>query len=409
MIQCERCHKKFTTQLALQHHHKFSKYPCDFLCKHCGECLGSRYKYEKHTEKKDCKPKTVQSAQPTVQVVHGPALNINGDNNGVVNQVVNQVLNQTFKVEIGEINTSYIQENGIIPHGLEGNQLLFQNANGLNRLLIKFSEQHPNKMYTDESLHELLIQIIQLLYSNEHFPQYINIIDNEPTKGHNKVYSGKEFIEDKMPKNARNGKITLSLIEMLNKFVTFGGIHPSIAKMVTAVFIPYIRKSIFNGNCNPSLQEAWRLNNQFIKKLKIKKLPANPKLLTEADIFTQYKEHNEKLQRLFNQYGKQYFEDIQHEYNRLENAYLSTFNALDPDADIVPLIEEPLDDDVRQIDVSAQEESNNSSDHVSDEEPSNNSPMPEERARTEFEQKRLEKIEDIKKSAGLSKARDLQA
>ncbi len=41
-----------------------------------------------------------------------------------------------------------------------------------------------------------------------------------------------------MPKNARNGKITLTLIELLRTFVTYEGIHPRIA-ILTYLFLIY--------------------------------------------------------------------------------------------------------------------------------------------------------------------------
>ncbi len=402
---CLKCGQEFTTSTGLKNHLKGKRLiPCDFICDCCGEPQGNDSRYRRH-KKKECSPKqySKEEIQQKITSVHINSNNNSnnataiGSNNLIVgnnSHVHNNVFHPVFKVGLENVTMTYIQDHGIVPHGLEGEGLLEHNFLALNALFADYLECHADGKYSDESLHQMLINVIQMLYTNAKTPQYINIIDDEPHNNHNKVYSGKEFIEDKIPKNDRNGRVTISIIKLLNSFMKIKNVAPGVIKFVNDVFIPQILNSIYTGVFHLTFQEAWRINNLHVKKMKqFKGLPPNAKMLSDNDIMGQYNEYTQNYHDLVHGYAKYLCDKID---DRLSSARDSnkkpTINnicqILGQDGEEVNLAVEP----------SVQEPAA---------QPIVEEPVDEETQR--IESKKLEMIETIKKSAGMLKeaARDV--
>ncbi len=389
MYKCYRCNSTFKSQRGLTQHATTSLVPCDLFCVRCCVKSSNRKAYDKHILA-GCVPKIVLSSEEDAPAINASIV-INGDHNN--NNSVNvQVLNQEFKVAVGEINTVYINKYGIVPHGMEENNLYQLNAQQMYKLIISFLGRYPDNNYTDESLHKLLIQIIQLLYSNEQNPQYMNIIDTSSSNGHNKLYSGKAFIDDKMPKRERNSKITMSFIDMLERISTTKNVNKGVVDFITKVFIPHIRIAAYTGMYHPTFQEAWQLNNTFVKKLKVESLPAHALELTHSDMMDQYNQFLLKAEATSGLYVKNYIDNLNAKHSTVVDAQRNQYMALE-DLDLGESELEPAND--------------NAQDHEESQPSSIEEPAEVGENTSAFEQKKLEKIEEIKRSAGMSKKRDL--
>ncbi len=190
--------------------------PCDFYCILCKTKFSNKYYYKKHEQ--TCKPKqyTDEEVQKIQQMVN--SVNVN-NNKGVVNTNVTNVfgdinnntnnnINLVMKLDLDKPDKKRLLQNGMCPHGQEADYFISIHGITICEMMFKLIKNNVTENgYRNEQLFSLLMEIIVLFYGNQKFPEYINIIDDEPFGEHNKIYSGEEFIRDFLTKPIRNRKI----------------------------------------------------------------------------------------------------------------------------------------------------------------------------------------------------------
>jgi hypothetical protein len=251
------------------------KYPCDLKCIVCGGAFKDPRSYERHEA--DCSPKkyTITELQELTSntTVNN---NINSFNTNVVNNnthIGDNNLNLVLNLKIDDPDKRIMLLSGITPHGVECSSFFYNHGITIDREIIRYLESHDKKTEANhQELEVLVMKMITIFYSNQKFPQHINILDDEPSANHNKVYSGVAFVKDVMPKNKRNQKILQVIVSFLEEYKG-KDINPFARKFVERILIPHIKEAYFNNGYQNSLQYVWGNNTKMIKKLDISKVP----------------------------------------------------------------------------------------------------------------------------------------
>lgn len=281
MYLCTRCNIEFKDELSFTKHLNATT-PCDFYCNKCGEKMSNRRSYFRHIEKAVCKPvihsrneidKKIeqQSAAlvPTVINNNNNNSTINGDNNTINNNNINNHYNiiiQPQKLE-GKLNGAFVKRFGITPHDSEFRDLDFQSPKmmWLEDSLTNYIKQHSE--HNVNTLTSLVLCLASHMYCNPDIPENVNIMDNDPTSNHNKVYSGTEFIEDHMTKDMRNRKIMQKILYILTEYVRWEYIRIIVKNFITDVLIPYILKFYFTDIYGKFFQNAWQSNTELYGRI----------------------------------------------------------------------------------------------------------------------------------------------
>ncbi len=212
---CVTCKKTFERHCNyLQHINK--EFPCDLICKKCCVKFKNDKAFSRHIKQKKCITKKYNDADELKTVINIGDINIgvNGNNNNVSNNVSNNVLS----INIMLLDKEQLKK-GIVAHGMENQIDLFNLHNATFVMLInKFLDDHiKDDFYSDTDLTDLFIKIVTHIYSNEKYPNYINICDDDPTAKKNKIFSGLKFVEDFLPKNIRNRRIVYRVLMLLQE------------------------------------------------------------------------------------------------------------------------------------------------------------------------------------------------
>jgi hypothetical protein len=184
---------------------------------------------------------------------------------------INIVVNITFE------NPNMEQlKNGIVPHEQEVKDLLKYHAKDMYNIFQIFITRHPDVKYSNNDLMGIVINLVQLFYSNEKTPHHMNILNDDPGSNHHKVFSGKEFIDDLLPKNIRNKRVIQILLYQLKEYINNFNEPYVITKFINETLIPFIVKSYFGEICSQSIEKALSQNSEHLKKLNLKQIPNFP-------------------------------------------------------------------------------------------------------------------------------------
>lgn len=267
MYKCGRCDKQYSKENLLKRHKTQRKIPCDLFCFRCETKYKNRYAYTRH-EQDGCIPSLTKIEDITKQNADEPLL------------IIGDQFNITVNLAIGELsfNNPNLEQlsQGIIPHEYDTQNLLRFNTKDMYAMFQTFLNAHPDGKYSNNDLLGITIKLVQLFYSNEKTPQYMNIYNDDSGSNYHKVYSGKEFIEDLLPKNIRNKRLIQILIYQLREYINCYQNPPIISGFVYTKLIPFIITSYFGELCTTSIDEALKHNAKYIKKLYMKKIPEYP-------------------------------------------------------------------------------------------------------------------------------------
>lgn len=262
MFQCGRCDKIFDQESKLKKHLTQRKTPCDFFCLTCKTKFNNRFAYKRHEH--ECTPTKINidmgtnNDHPTV---------IMGDNHNHINIVIN--------ITFENPNMEQLQQ-GIMPHETEGKDLLRYHANDMYKMFQIFITRHPDGKYKDSDLRGIVVNLVQLFYSNEKTPQHMNIFIDNPESDHHKVFSGTEFIDDLLPRKIRTQRLMQILLFQLKQYMTTFPEPHVVTSFIHKTLIPFIVKSYFGELCARSITEAISKNADHLAKLNIKKIPEFP-------------------------------------------------------------------------------------------------------------------------------------
>ncbi len=281
MFLCEKCKKSFKTENGYNKH--LGKiYPCDNVCLRCHGKYRSRQSFEQHVSK--CKPKLFSEEQiQHIQQVSQTNINVQntiakitnnriGTNIGIVGDNGNQNnISLALNVKLDKPDKTYMMLHGITPHGLEIGKLYGIHYKSISKLVVSYLQENKlGNNHDPRALEVLVIQLVQMFYSNEKYPEYINIKDDEPQGDRNKVYSGSEFIPDVMPKHIRNRRILQILLSILKQHVEDGrnGVQ-WIRDFIRDNLIPHIINVYLRDGYHETLQYVWGNNSEIVKQLRL--------------------------------------------------------------------------------------------------------------------------------------------
>lgn len=258
---CSRCESKFTEQRYLKKHLDNQQTPCDMFCTNCAQKFTSHHRFKMHIKNDKCTP-IVMTDETAPNLVQNIAVN-NGTNIGnliIHNQtIINGAESQDFKL-------NHIKAAGFSPHESEIRNILYKVHAPLNKLLLDYCIE-PEPTNVKNPYEQLIINIIQLFYSNPTYPYNINIIDCDPKALFNRVYGGLDFVIDKLPKDIRNNRILQLLMIQLDIFTKENKISKCVFNFVQDQLIPHLRQAYITGIYNEKLQEVWQLNNKLVTDL----------------------------------------------------------------------------------------------------------------------------------------------
>lgn len=332
-VACGRCSRIFAGESKLKQHLS-SDVPCDFLCTKCGVKLKCKRTYYNHKSNK-CIPKqgvfidTLNITSNTIQVNNGTMNNNTTNNTNVFKQNNSQSHTHIHFppiVYFDSGNTKYAREYGILPHEVEQEELWKYHKMTILNMLYDYMLKTGDDCVNKEDFYKMLVlQLVQLFYSNVAYPHHINIKDGNPDSNYNEVYSGEEFVKDGMTKSMRNRRIIQTLIVVMMTLTNDKGVPEPIKKFVNQNFLPYILNTCYLTKINEdSMQQIWRYNNDLISIL-MKQYEIPPySFLNEVtfDVVQQAKMYegiNNVCLQLINARNKF---DVQNEVNNVVNGYL---------------------------------------------------------------------------------------
>ncbi len=386
MFSCSRCSETFD-KVQYFNRHLNKKHPCDNVCRECGLKTGSKTSYLRHTKEGDCKP--VPKTENNVVIKKEQTVNVIGNNNNtlVADTINNNSMNLAMNVKFDTPNKSMLALKGMTPHGFEIEDLYRIHKDTLIEMTRKFLIQNTrDDRITDAMLETLVIAMIQLFYTNEQYPEHMNIMDNEPGCGVNKVYSGQHFVEDVMSKNTRNRYILQILMSILKRIQQETIIQ--IRTFISGRLISHIVHYYFDDKYHDQLQNVWSKNCELLKNIELEEVP-----IYRDDRFRDYN-YNTELEKQIGLYKE---EALKLNILAIENEVESCLAKLDKKKVLDLTDANPA---VRTV--NSQEDQAETTLQIEA------APLTEEQivAQT-VEQKKQEKIEAIKRSAGMSQKRDL--
>ncbi len=391
-LTCLRCNTTFKREQDLKTHvttHKKNGVPCDLFCNRCGVYYEEMRKYKNHEEK--CKGKG--DIKGGVAVVNSKNTIIgNTVNIGTINNNNNNNMNLAMNVKFDTPNNSVLSLRGMTPHGFEIKDLYRHHRDTLIDMIRRFLLDTIDRKIkisniTDEMMEVKVIEMIQLFYTNEQYPEHMNIMDNQTTCDSNQVFSGKYFVPDVMPKNIRNRYILQVLISILKK-IHEENVCDDVKLFIKSKLIPHIIYYYFDDRYHQQLQNVWVKNCELLKGIDISKV----RQFTD-DKIGDYN-YNEELEKQIEQYKKEtsdlyvskVTDEVEKCHSKLDakrrndlidnNPVIQIANAQEEQAEAILQIEAP--------------------------------PLTEEQIREQqVERRRQEQMEAVRRSAGTSQHRDL--
>jgi hypothetical protein len=182
-------------------------------------------------------------------------------------------MNLAMNVKFDSPDERMLSLYGMVPHGLETEELYAKHKRTLIDMIKHFIATHLDRStITDSAMAQLVINILLLFYSNQKYPEHMNIMDISPDKDHNHVYSGKKFVEDIMCKSTRNRYILQRLMVILNRLYKENepGICYAFRDFIDSHLIPHIVKCYFKDLYQEPMQTVWAKNCDLIQTLRIK-------------------------------------------------------------------------------------------------------------------------------------------
>lgn len=306
---CHKCDKVFSRESHLKSHLTQQENPCDLICPKCGKKSTCRSVYNRHKNVCTGKTYTLEEIEATkinkanVGSVNGQnaVTVVVGDHNNVSNN--NNNMSFTMNVKFDTPNKEALMRRGMTPHGVEAGSLFSLHNVTLCNMINEYMDNHlRRKTVNEKTKHQLVMNMIMLFYSNQEYPENINIMDDEPAAPNNKIYSGQEFVPDIMTKDVRNRRILQILLSTLSKLLK-ENIQTEIKTFINKELIPHIIVNYFKDGYHESLQYVWEKNVEFVKELDVKKTPPysltlgryNHSLTLEEEIRLCKKEHDEML------------------------------------------------------------------------------------------------------------------
>lgn len=340
---CSKCNKIFDQRHQLTNHLK-KKIPCDYVCVNCGEALSHSMAYKRHMDSNNCAPidyseeqiqqklnATKAKSKLNVQNSNNNSNNNTNCNNNSNNQYNYLTLNGNINITMTNpetIRTTNVRKLGLYAHEDEALDHVYIFAKPMQIIFMDFIDQHIllDKI-PDENLYKLMLVLAQLFHSNVDAPEYMNIMDDNAESKHNKIYSGKKFIDDIMTKDIRNKRIIQRVLDKVKKYIKLQNVPESIVKFCEETFIFYLVELYVKCEHHEELQKTWQTNKQYLDKIDLKTVPAsNGRHLTKNDLWRQCESMMEKRIYMHQDYLRLTHEKTAQNLIDIANNYISDKN-----------------------------------------------------------------------------------
>lgn len=336
VFHCEACNRQFKLLRGFKKH-STADIPCDLICRECGVKYNDRYAFKRHKDKKKCAAKNY-----TKDDIAKISSSVNNGSNNTISNILesynnNNNVNTSFKkcqfvFKLKDINTNFINRNGIHPHETEMVSDKSKMLDGiLNKLVDFIAKNGSESSYENDKLQQLFMNIIDFLYSNKDFPEYINIIEGEEDSDYNLIYSGDDFIEDVLNKNCRNKRIIIKVFKWLYHIRLEHGIqYPECCELVREHLIPYLIDCFVTNKSHIDLQATWRKNKTIIQTIGLQNLPKVTKVhqLTKEDLVHQFEDLMQKSILINKAYADKEYANMRHLLTS-HNKLLKTSDVID--------------------------------------------------------------------------------
>lgn len=293
MFVCQRCSANFDNKTSLKRHLSRQDIPCDLFCMKCGEYVKSRHLFIKYHINTVCEP--LKHLQPISNIDDKSDADSDANADSNIKPPSNDSPIKIYPLEM---------DNELIL-GIHKNSLIELLSNSFN-----------------SNLNNVIIQIVQLFYSNQNYPQHLNIIDSDTTDTTYKIYNGIRYMNDVMVKKMRNHRVLQIVLVHLNELIDDDDDDniDSIKHYVNDTLMPHLINTYFlNYNVIESeLQKLWQSNKQFVENRTIVPLE---KMTKESLIrqLNQFYENEKTIAKIFiTNYTKNTAKSVKEIINKIE-------------------------------------------------------------------------------------------